>query len=418
MIIQYLCKNFGSIGDTIKLNMLATNDTTLKENCLIYNDKVHILKESVIYGANGSGKTTIIKSLSFLRLLILNSHRHNPGDDINTFKNKLNIDKDTEYLIHFIYNNIRYLYGLSYNSKEISEEFLYYFPNDKKTKVFDIKKDDVSYGETFKKDLSLVEKDYLKPNRLLLSCAADRKNIKEIVDTYLFFNKQLVIYDNQISWDIYSTTTASKDEKINKLFVDFMHLVGKNNLKNISSKLEEIKINSNQIPQVFNSEFRNYLQDNIYKTPIIKFDYGDYILDIKEESSGIQKLFTMFFPFVDIINNNKIFICDEFETHLHPLIVRELLEMFKNNAKRAQIIFTTHDINLLDLKIFRRDQIWFTEQKENGYTDLYSLSDLKNVRKDEKISKNYILGKYSGVPMINEDVKKRFLKELEDYDDK
>ena len=105
----------------------------------------------------------------------------------------------------------------------------------------------------------------------------------------------------------------------------------------------------------------------------------------------------------DIVFNDKILIWDEMETSLHPCIVKELLRLIMSGKQdsKAQLIFSTHDINLLDLNTFRRDQIWFTELNKERSTDLYSLAELKNVRKDENINKGYMNGKYGAVPFIH-----------------
>ena len=411
MIIEYSCKNFRSIGDNITFSMLASTDKSLLENC--YNFKnLKILKEAVIYGANGSGKSNFIKSLTFLKMLVVNSKNHNPGDKIRVFKNKRMLNNNTEYSIHFISNGTRYYYGFSYNENNIVDEFLYYYPNDKEAKIFDRQSSNITYGESFRKELKEVENDYLKENRLLLSCAADRKNIKEIVDVYLFFNVQLVTYGDLDDWSVYSANAAANDSNLRQLFIDFMHNIGKKDLLSINSRVENKTIPSNLLPQFLTPEAQLELQNKPIQTPIVKFIYRNFELDITEESEGIQKLFGFFFPFIDMILKHKILICDEFETHLHPLLVKELISLFKNNSTESQLLFTTHDINLLNLDIFRRDQIWFTETNLEGFTDLYSLAELKSVRKDENISKNYILGKYSGVPMINEGIKLSIIKEL------
>lgn len=107
-------------------------------------------------------------------------------------------------------------------------------------------------------------------------------------------------------------------------------------------------------------------------------------------------------PIIDIIQQGKVLIYDEIETSLHESIAKELIEIFLRNNHNSQLIFTTHDTNLLDLSLLRRDQIWFTELiKENRSTQLYSLADIKNVRKDENIAKGYISGKYGAIPMLN-----------------
>ena len=139
-------------------------------------------------------------------------------------------------------------------------------------------------------------------------------------------------------------------------------------------------------------------------------NYGLFILDLNESSSGLQKLFEILPPFIDIINNDKILLVDEFETHLHPLMVSQLLKLFKQASQsKAQMIFTTHDINLLSLDLFRRDQIWFTDMCDKHMSTLFSLAEVKAVRKDENISKNYLLGKYRGIPMVDSERKIRLL---------
>jgi AAA15 family ATPase/GTPase len=133
-------------------------------------------------------------------------------------------------------------------------------------------------------------------------------------------------------------------------------------------------------------------------------DYEKFIIDLSYESNGIKKLFEILCPIIDILLKGKILVWDEIETSLHPNIVLQIIELFKYTRRKefAQLIFSTHNTFLLDLNLFRRDQIWFTELKPSDRsTDLYSLSALKNVRKDENIRKGYISGKYGAIPMLN-----------------
>ena len=119
-----------------------------------------------------------------------------------------------------------------------------------------------------------------------------------------------------------------------------------------------------------------------------------------------QKLFALLCPLIDIMINGKVLICDELESGLHESLVYELVKIFMSskNDKFAQIIFTTHETGLLNLDLFRRDQIWFTEMEGiERYTDLYSLAEIKNVRKEDNFGKGYIAGKYGAIPMLNVD---------------
>jgi AAA15 family ATPase/GTPase len=131
---------------------------------------------------------------------------------------------------------------------------------------------------------------------------------------------------------------------------------------------------------------------------------GEEIFEIdKDESFGTQKFFKISAPIIDTLREGKIIVIDELDSSLHPFLTRHLIELFHNkdyNKKNAQLIFTTHDTNLLNPQLFRRDQIWFTEKDKYGSTDIYSLSEIKNVRKDDDFEAKYIQGKYGAVPYI------------------
>ena len=135
---------------------------------------------------------------------------------------------------------------------------------------------------------------------------------------------------------------------------------------------------------------------------------------INEESAGIKKLFEILGPILDILSTGKVLLCDELENNLHEYILYQLIYLFQRRQKKqfAQLIFTTHDTNLLTTKLFRRDQIWFTELDNQRSTTLYSLSEIKNIRKTESLSKNYIAGKYGAIPILNKTLLNSFTNEL------
>lgn len=145
-----------------------------------------------------------------------------------------------------------------------------------------------------------------------------------------------------------------------------------------------------------------------------KVEYESFETDLfHEESAGFKKLLAMATPFVDSIVNSKVLICDGIETDLHREAASGLLKSFMstNTNRFPQVLFTTHDTGLLNLDLFRRDQIWFTELRNNDRsTDLYSLAEIKNVRKEENFEKGYISGKYGSIPKLNLDLTEVFLK--------
>ena len=131
-------------------------------------------------------------------------------------------------------------------------------------------------------------------------------------------------------------------------------------------------------------------------SPNTSFDFG-------EESLGTQKLFLMMLTIIDIVKNNKTLLVDEIEDSLHPKIVDYIIEIF-NASSEAQLIFSTHNTNLLDLDKFRKDQIWFVNKKEDGGSDLYSLYDYSDFRDTMDLEKAYLQGRFDSIPIVNDSI--------------
>ena len=152
-------------------------------------------------------------------------------------------------------------------------------------------------------------------------------------------------------------------------------------------------------------DFKKILLEKKFDAIDAKVVYDSFKINLlNEESSGVKKLFGMLCPLIVIMANGKVLICDEIESGLHESLVFGLVKLFAevNNNKFSQMIFTTHETGLLNLDVFRRDQIWFTELREDDRsTDLYSLVEIKNVRKEDNFNRAYISGKYGAIPMLN-----------------
>lgn len=405
MILEYTCENYRSIKEKVVFSMLASKDNSFEELLVDYKGTL-INKVAAIYGANGSGKTSFLDSLNFLKLLVCNSNNHQPGDKIRQVPHKLSSQNaPTTYTIQFVKDDVRYAYGLSYTTERITSEYLYYFPNGKQKKIFDRKLDEIYFGDQFKKDFEAIL-NFMKPNKLFLSVSANYSAVKETELVFLFFRKDLIFYPQPVeisNWLEYSIERFTKEPQLKSLFVDFMRSI-ETPIQSIDTKFEKTKISPDSIPSSIPDELKPLLANaNEIRTTEANLDYGLFSVNLNEESKGIQKLFEVFGPIVDIILRDKILIWDEMETSLHPQIVNEILRLIMKGKKdsKAQLIFSTHDTNLLDLNTFRRDQIWFTEQNPSRATELYSLAELKNVRKDENIRKGYLSGKYSWIPFIN-----------------
>ena len=413
MLLQFKCKNHRSIKDEVTFSMRASADTTHSSSLIPFNENKY-LRCAEIYGANGSGKTSVLDALAKMSLIILNSNNYQPGDFIVRAPHKLSEKSvPTDFSIIFEKNKRKYSYAFSYNEQGILDEQLYYWPGQKKAKIFSRSYDKFDFSDSFSKQGENCN-GRLKTNQLLLSLAAKETDIKEIAEVFLFFRNELIVYPGEPNnWFEYSVEKLQNDEKMKQSFLKFMKKIG-SDIVDVKAKIEKRQLTEKEIPPLLPQFVRSQILMQPANFIDLKLIYERFSLDINEESEGIQKLFRFLCPLIDILYSGKIFICDEIETHLHPTIVYEIINTFiQNNETNGQIIFTTHDTDLLDLDFIRRDQIWFTELKPvNRSTDLYSLAELKNVRKDENIKKGYISGKYGAIPILNNN-SKLFLKELE-----
>lgn len=192
--------------------------------------------------------------------------------------------------------------------------------------------------------------------------------------------EDMISYNPQANnWIEYSLKLMKENNEIKKLFLQFMDEIG-TGVKDIKPEIKKVKMNPNDLPDVLPNEVKTILTSGEVSKIDTKIVYDKFETDLmSEESRGIKKLFEIICPMIDILSKGKILLCDEIETGLHESIVHYIIETF-NKAKIgefAQLIFTTHDTSLLDPKIFRRDQIWFTQLDNERGTDLYSLLEIK-----------------------------------------
>lgn len=403
MLIQFNCSNHRSIKDSVTFSMVASSDTSLEETLISFNKKRY-LRCAEIYGANGSGKTTLIDAMARMTSIVLSSNSNQPGDFIERLPHKQSKNSEpTSFEMVFVKDRIKYSYGFVYENEGILEEYLYYWPSTKKSMIFERSAaEEYVFAEPFKKAGENCN-GRLRANKLLLSCAANETNIVPIQNVFFFFKNDLVFYGNgPNNWFEYSVGQLKNNPEIKKKFIEFMNSIG-SDLKDVKIKIENRPFNpADGLPILAATQI-----PKIVSMIDLKLVYPDVVVDIGEESSGVQALFHFVCPMIDILESGKVLVADEIESHLHPSIVADIVRRFtKNEALEGQLIMTTHNTDLLDLDEIRRDQVWFTElKKKTRSTDLYSLAEIKNVRKGENIKKGYITGRYGAIPMLNSNIK-------------
>lgn len=403
MILEFSIFNFLSFRDKVVFSMMANATSGLDDNYVLVNDR-KILKTAAIYGANASGKTNLFEILTFVVFMLRNSNNTDINAKLPVLPFKFDKDyanKPSEFEIKFIVDNIRYVYGFVVDEYSIYEEYLYYYPNGRETKIFDRTNiNDYSFPQKDEKLLNDIAKKNAK-NKFFIATATNW-NYEKTKIPYNFLSTSINTFNNLSNLRELSLREYLKnDNSLKRFALDF--------LKRADFNIEDYKVIETDVPLDVMSSVPDFIRSGINSkvfTVLFKHRDSDVFLTHQEESIGTQIIF-YFIPFImDALNNKKVVIVDELDRSLHPYLVEMIVQMFNDpeiNKSGAQLIFNTHDTNLLKLNILRRDQIWFTEKDGNsGVSDLYPLSDF-SVRKNENIERGYMLGRYGAVPFIKND---------------
>lgn len=407
MILEFSVANFLSFKDKVTFSMLANSTNGLDDNYIVSNDR-RVLKTNAIYGANASGKTNLFKILTIVISMLRSSNIVNINEKlpITPFKfDKNTIDKPSEFEIKFIVDDVRYVYGFVADSNKIYEEYLYYYPNGRETKIFDrTNTNDYSFPQKDEKILNDIASKNA-PNKFLIATATNW-NYEKTKAPYKFLSIDINTFNNLSGLrDLALREYLKNDKDLKDFALDF--------LKKADFNIEDYKVLETYVPDDVLAAIPDFIKVgmNMKENPkvftaLFKHKGSDVELSYEEESMGTQIIFC-FIPFImDALNNKRVVVVDELDKSLHPYLVEMIVQMFNDpdiNKTGAQLIFNTHDTNLLNLNILRRDQIWFTEKDDkNGISDLYPLSDF-SVRKTENVERGYMLGRYGAVPFIKND---------------
>ncbi len=404
MLLEFSVANWYSFKDKVTFSMLASSSQILEENFVVKNN-YRILKSAAIYGANASGKSNLFKILAGIILMLRQSNNVdiNAKLPIKQFKGQKEM-KPSEFEIRFMVDNINYIYGFKADINVIYEEYLYYYPKGRETKIFyrhDIDKYDFTVREErHLKDIALKNSQ----NKFFLATATNW-NYEKTKPAYDFLTQAIdVFFDlEELKSNAFKMYENDNDGKLKEFALAFLKAADFNI---VDYEITKVDI-PNKILLSMSELVKIKIPENQKAYQVIFKHNGNLKIDLAEESFGTQIIFA-FIPFIaEAIQNQKILIIDELNRSLHPYLSRYIVQMFNDNSvnlKASQLIFNTNDTNLLDLDILRRDQIWFTEKNnETGNSDLYSLNDF-SVRSKENIEKGYMLGRYGAVPFINNDI--------------
>lgn len=418
MLSKIAIENFRSIKNRIEFSFEAAAFKEHYHNTAEIDSK-KLLKSSVIYGPNASGKSNILMAFTAIDFLVLRSANYTPGEKIDPYEpyllDRFSKNFPVRFELDFYIQNILYTLYLEYTSKKITREELIFRPKKQPSVIYSrTENNPISFGEYYKGDRKAIEKKLL-PNQLFLSKAV-LDNVQILIPVFTFFKEKLAsfpffedFHENKFQ-QLYARRLADpEDFEFNEKFNRIICALDTGILK---VKSERIDWEKSPLPEdIPDSVAESIKHEYKYKIKAVHKVYendsvvGETAFDKSEESKGTQSLFMLTGIILDAFEDGSILIVDEFEKNLHPHITKSLIKLFHNpeiNDKDAQLIFATHDLSQLDSDIFRRDQIWFVEKNERGETDLFSMADISGVRPNVPYDKWYDSGKFGATPIINE----------------
>ncbi|HLP89403.1 MAG TPA: ATP-binding protein [Nostocaceae cyanobacterium] len=418
--------------------MIASNDAN-KRHHVIEGDSeesIKLLRSSIIYGANASGKSNLIKAMDFARKLIVKGTEVKKNININNFKlDKSCYSKPSRFEFEFRHDNKQYAYGFVVDKHRVHEEWLFeiglnlerpvYERTGENTKLY-FEHEIFSNISEFDRNRISYEAVSTRPNLLFLTNSQERK-INQLSNIYNWFDDVLtIIFPNsksfpvlffQANLDDWSDILESFDlgiKEINFTEKDF---------DDYSEIEPEIKDAIKQSFPYEDDKFKGFISQSgsvisrakdgtdrlvVKELSIVrvdKKDNNDVLFKISEESDGTQRLIDLIPMLINLSQGNTVIVIDEIERSLHSLLVRKLFDLFLNSSKNAhlnsQLIATTHEVQLLDIKdIFRKDEIWFIEKDKHGQSLAYSLAntDVENL----DLVSGYLHGRFGAIPFIKD----------------
>lgn len=400
MILKIEFENFFSIRDKVRIDFRAANINTalareLGHNVMDWNG-VPVLKSVGLFGPNASGKSNILKAIDFCCRMILNSHLYNEGTVFNfePFKFDGWQNKTSKFMIDFVCEGIEYEYSFELTKTKVISESLYHYPLGRRAKVFLRAADGkYSFGSGAINKPSDVVLNTSDKNLFLSRASLMNREIAQKLYRY-FLNQFLLGLVN-----------------VNEILVlDSFNTYKKVILKALEicdTDITDIEARKEQVPAPIAIPGQGDLSFkliDVLKFKTIHRNQKDVMFDLDlEESNGTRKLFQILIRLLDVVKNRKGIMMDEFDMGLHTRLADFILDLI-HASEGSQLLFSSHNTNLIDVKRLRRDQIVFVNKSEDGATEVYSLYDFKDFRENMDAEKGYIQGRFDAVPYVDSSV--------------
>lgn len=404
MLLKIEIENFFSIKNRIVLDFRAANIRTskakeLSDNVFDWNG-IKILKSIGLFGPNASGKSSILKAIEFCCRLILESHQNNEGTIFNfqPFKFDGYESRPSFFLVDFVCEGIEYEYAFTLDRTQIFTETLYYYPNGrKKVKIF-------TRDERCIKKYSFSSGTILKPNDVTINTSgkslflsrASSMNRELAQRLYRYFLNTFMLGLVNMN----STFVEDLFQKYKKLILKALSIC---DLDICDIMIRHDKIPA-PVPSPFGGQAIQFPLMDILRFQTVHSRSGDVVFDMEtEESSGTKNLFSILLRLLDVVRNRKSLMLDEFDASFHTRLAEFVLDLI-HASEQSQLLFTSHNTNLIDMSRLRRDQIIFVNKQADGSTEIYSLYDFKDFRENMNAEKAYIQGRFDAIPFVDSSV--------------
>ena len=400
MILKIEFENFFSIRDRIRIDFRAASINTalareLSHNVMVWKG-VPVLKSVGLFGPNASGKSNILKAITFCCKMILESHLHNEGVTFNfqPFKFDGWQKKSSKFLIDFVCENVEYEYAFELTRERILSESLYYYPVGRRAKVFVRDANGkYSFGTGVMVKPSDVATNTSVKNLFLSRASSMNREIAQKLYRY-FMNQFLLGLVNVNDMMVLDSFNTYKKVILKALEIS-------------DTDITDIEARKEQIPApvaIPGQPELSYKLVDVLRFKTYHRNQKDVMFDMDmEESNGTRKLFQILIRLLDVVKNKKGIIMDEFDMGLHTRLADFILDLI-HASESSQLLFTSHNTNIIDVRRLRRDQIVFVNKTEEGTTDVYSLYDFKDFRENMDAEKGYLQGRFDAVPYVDSSV--------------
>lgn len=414
MLLDIEIKNLKSFKNQTIFSMEAENKIEDRNSFEVEvgKEKFELLKTAVLFGGNASGKSNFTSVLSIFRYYLFNKGIEKYNKEGFRFGEE---DKNSTIKVRNVVDDkiYEYILEINFNTKKIIKEKLYITALERKL-VFEREKNKiVKYDKEIFSEYEITIgfiNETLTDSDSVISRIIEWR-VPEEIEKYIFYIDKIKI--NNYSDDLGKYIYENKNNK--KLVIEFLKKIGiiVNDIEVYREKNEFFlkNIRESKEFQILSEKEQEKLLSQIAYIYRIHFVYEDnqkqkYKLEYYEQSAGTQKILSMFFPIYNLLNNGGVMIIDELDITLHYSLIKEIIKMFNSveyNRKNAQLIFTTHNLLLLDFNLFREDQIWFLENNDvSTGTELYSLSDIEGYEKNKYLLRDYLNGNFGGIPKLED----------------